>query len=217
MVYPYAKMAVVGITLRQFTQIQARLARKRTCARAPASTDAAPANHAQGKVRRVILGIDPSVRATGYGVILTEKTGPRALAYGTISLRGRDHTRADRLAHIARTLRDVVERHRPEVCVIEGLFYGPNPKTAQAIGEARGAALAIVAEAGIEIFEIAPRRVKLAIVGHGAAHKLAVAKMVQRMLNLSATPEPDAADALALALAFAQEQKGFGPSTLKRI
>ncbi len=68
----------------------------------------------------------------------------------------------------------------------------------------RGAALAAVAESGIEIYEIATRKVKLAIVGYGAAQKVAVAKMVQRMLGLSELPAPDAADALALALAHAQ-------------
>ena len=73
------------------------------------------------------------------------------------------------------------------------------------MGEARGAALAAIAEAGLDIYEIATRKVKQAIVGYGAAQKLAVAKMVQRMLHLAELPAPDAADALALALAHAQE------------
>ena len=77
------------------------------------------------------------------------------------------------------------------------------------MGEARGAALAVVAEAGLEIFEIATRKVKQAIVGYGAAQKSAVAKMVQRMLNLPKPPAPDAADALALALAHAQENSRY--------
>jgi crossover junction endodeoxyribonuclease RuvC len=75
------------------------------------------------------------------------------------------------------------------------------------MGEARGASLVPVAEAGLEVYEIAPRKVKQAIVGYGAAQKFAVAKMVQRMLQLAAPPAPDAADALALALAFAQESR----------
>ena len=74
------------------------------------------------------------------------------------------------------------------------------------MGEARGAALAVLAEAGLDIFEIAPRKVKQAIVGYGAAQKLAVAKMVQRMLSLPELPASDAADALALALAHSQTQ-----------
>jgi crossover junction endodeoxyribonuclease RuvC len=103
------------------------------------------------------------------------------------------------------------------VCVIEGLFYAQNLQTALVMGEARGAALAAVAEAGLDIFEIAPRKVKQAIVGYGAAQKFAVAKMVQRVLRLPALPAPDAADALALALTHAQEQSRYSLSTPKRI
>ena len=85
------------------------------------------------------------------------------------------------------------------------------------MGEARGAALAVIAEALVPIFEIAPRKVKLAVVGHGGAQKIAVAKMVQRMLDLAETPEPDAADALALALAFAQETGRHSLTPPKRV
>jgi len=91
--------------------------------------------------------------------------------------------------------------------VVEGLFYAQNLQTALIMGEARGAALAAVAEAGVPIYEIAARKVKQAIVGYGAAQKTAVARMVQRMLQLNEVPEPDAADALALALAFAHETR----------
>jgi len=105
----------------------------------------------------------------------------------------------------------------PEICVVEGLFFAQNLKTAIIMGEARGAALAAVAETGVDIFEIATRKVKQAIVGYGAAQKIAVAKMVQRMLNLAELPAPDAADALALALAHAQENSRHGLSQPKKI
>lgn len=85
------------------------------------------------------------------------------------------------------------------------------------MGEARGAAIAAIAENGIEIFEIAPRKVKQAVVGYGAAQKSAVAKMVQRLLNLEKPPAPDAADALALALAHARENSRYHFSPAKRI
>jgi crossover junction endodeoxyribonuclease RuvC len=85
------------------------------------------------------------------------------------------------------------------------------------MGEARGASLVSAGEAGLEIFEIATRKVKLAIVGYGAAQKLAVAKMIQRLLHLSEPPAPDAADALALALTHVQEQGRYGLSTPKRV
>ena len=85
------------------------------------------------------------------------------------------------------------------------------------MGEARGASLVAVAEAGLDIYEIAPRKVKQAIVGYGAAQKLAVAKMVQRMLGLAEMPAPDAADALALALTHAQESGRFALTAPKKI
>jgi crossover junction endodeoxyribonuclease RuvC len=101
--------------------------------------------------------------------------------------------------------------------VVEGLFYAQNLQTALIMGEARGAALSAIAEAGLEIYELAPRKVKQAIVGYGAAQKLAVAKMVQRMLRLPEPPAPDAADALALALTHAQEQGRYSFQAAKRI
>lgn len=165
---------------------------------------------------QIILGVDPSLRGTGFGVIRLAKPHPQTLAQGTISCPASwEHSRC--LVKTAQALREAIKRHRPSVCVIEGLFYAQNLKTALTMGEARGAALMSVAEAGLEIYEIAPRKVKQAIVGYGAAQKLAVAKMVQRMLGLSATPEPDAADALALALAYAQGNSRYSLTPLKRI
>jgi crossover junction endodeoxyribonuclease RuvC len=100
---------------------------------------------------------------------------------------------------------------------VEGLFYAQNLQTAIMMGQARGASLVAAAEAGLEIFEIAPRKVKHAIVGYGAAQKEAVARMVQRLLRLPELPPPDAADALALALAHAQEQGRYALSPVKRV
>jgi crossover junction endodeoxyribonuclease RuvC len=162
------------------------------------------------------LGVDPSLRGTGYGVIQTGKPNPLVLAQGTIAC-PKDWERSRCLARISQTLREVVKRFKPDICVVEGLFFAQNIKTAIIMGEARGAALAAVAEAGLDIFEIAPRKVKQAIVGYGAAQKIAVAKMVQRMLNLAELPAPDAADALALALALAQENSRHGLNAPKKI
>lgn len=150
-----------------------------------------------------MLGIDPSLRGTGYGIIRLGSASPKAVTFGTIKA-PRSWPQSRCLAQIAMRVRDLVREHQPSVCVMEGLFFAQNLKTALLMGEARGAALAAVAEAGLDIFEIAPRRMKLAIVGYGAAQKNAVARMVQRMLGLENLPEPDAADALALALALAQ-------------
>jgi len=168
------------------------------------------------RIMQTILGVDPSLRGTGYGVIRTGKPNPVALAQGTISC-PKDWERSRCLAKISQTLRDVLLAYSPEVCVMEGLFFAQNLKTAIVMGEARGAAMATIAEAGLDIYEIATRKVKQAIVGHGAAQKLAVAKMVQRMLNLAELPAPDAADALALALAHAQENSRYNFSPPKNI
>jgi crossover junction endodeoxyribonuclease RuvC len=156
-------------------------------------------------VGSVVLGVDPSLRGTGYGVIRLGRPVPAALALGTIRCPAR-WARSRCLAFIAATLRDIIQRHAPTICVVEGLFHAQNLQTAILMGEARGAALVAAAEAGLEIFEMAPRKVKQAIVGFGGAQKSAVARMVQRLLDLPDLPESDAADALALALAHAQEQ-----------
>jgi len=118
---------------------------------------------------------------------------------------------------ISKTLREVIAAHRPTVCAIEGLFFAQNPKTALIMGEARGAAMAAIAESGLEIFEIAPRKVKQSIVGHGNAQKIAVAKMVQRMLALDELPAPDAADALALALTYWHLNKRFAINPTQKL
>ena len=164
----------------------------------------------------VILGIDPSLRGTGFGVIRLGKPHPVALEHGTISCPvGWPRSRC--LARISETLRDVLREHQPTACVVEGIFYAQNLQTAIIMGEAGGAALATLAGSGVEIYEIATRKVKQAIVGYGAAQKSAVAKMVQRMLQLKALPSPDAADALALALAHAQERSRYSLTPAKRI
>ncbi len=200
----------MAITPRQFEQIQARLG--------GAKHKPVPvfSGHARAGLNQVIIGVDPSLRGTGYGVIQLAKPNPRALAHGTIACpAGWERSRC--LAKISQTLRDVVAKYRPTVCAIEGLFYAQNLQTALIMGEARGAALAALAEAGLDIFEIAPRKVKQAIVGYGAAQKLAVSKMVQRLLQLAEPPSPDAADALALALAHAQDSRRMFGAGAKKI
>jgi crossover junction endodeoxyribonuclease RuvC len=202
----------VGFTPQQFEQMKSRVSGgRRAVAPVFAASLRAPAND-----HPIILGVDPSMRGTGFGVIRVAKPHPQTLAQGTIACpAGWEHSRC--LVKIAQTLRDVVKRHRPTVCVVEGLFYAQNLQTAMLMGEARGAAMATAAEAGLDIYEIAPRKVKQAMVGYGAAQKMAVAKMVQRLLNLAEPPAPDAADALALALAHAQENGRYGLNAPRKI
>ena len=165
---------------------------------------------------QIILGIDPSLRGTGYGIIRLGKPHPTVLGHGTIKCpAGWERSRC--LVQILQTIREKAAAYKPTACAIEGLFYAQNLQTALIMGEARGASLAAAAEAGLAIFEIAPRKVKQAIVGYGAAQKLAVAKMVQRMLQMPEPPAPDAADALALALAFAHETSRYNFAAPKQI
>ena len=202
----------MSVTSRQFEQLQARLSGARRAAQPVFESSLRPA--AAG--RQIIIGIDPSLRGTGFGVIKMARPQPVALAHGTIACPpGWEHSRC--LLKIMQTLREITAQYRPTVCAIEGLFYAQNLQTALTLGEARGAALAAMAEAGLDIFEIAPRKVKQAVVGYGAAHKEAVAKMVQRLLHLSALPAPDAADALAIALAHAQDTSRYSLTAPKRI
>jgi crossover junction endodeoxyribonuclease RuvC len=165
---------------------------------------------------KIILGVDPSLRGTGFGIIQIAKPFPETLAHGTISC-PQNWERSRCLAKISQTLREEIKKYQPTVCVVEGLFFAQNLRTAIIMGEARGAAMAAMAEAGLDIHEIATRKVKLAIVGYGAAQKFAVAKMVQRMLQLKELPAPDAADALALALTHARENSRYNLSPLKKI
>jgi crossover junction endodeoxyribonuclease RuvC len=202
----------MGITPQQFKQLQDRVGGKRRAA-APVFENTAPVRAGS---HQIILGLDPSLRGTGYGVIRLAKPFPQTLTHGTISCPA-NWERSRCLVKIVQTLREVLKEHQPAVCVVEGLFYAQNLQTALIMGEARGAALSAVAEAGLEIYEVAPRKVKQAIVGYGAAQKLAVAKMVQRMLHLTEQPAPDAADALALALTQAQEQGRYSLQAPKRV
>ena len=202
----------MGITPHQFKRMEERLRRPERAV-APVL---APSVRLNRNPHQVILGLDPSLRGTGYGVIRLAKPHPQTLVHGTISCPPAwEHSRC--LVRIVQSLREVLKQHHPTVCVVEGLFYAQNLQTAIVMGAARGAALAAIAEAGLEIYEIAPRKVKQAIVGYGAAQKIAVAKMVQRLLHLAEPPAPDAADALALALTHAQEHGRYNLEPRKRI
>ena len=202
----------MGVTPQQFQQMQERVARPRRVA-APVLHSTVPARRA---AHAVIFGLDPSLRGTGFGIIRLAKPVPETLAHGTIHCPPAwESSRC--LARIAQVVRELLKQYEPGVCVVEALFYAQNLQTALVMGEARGAALAPVAEAGLEIYELAPRKVKQAIVGYGAAQKLAVAKMVQRMLRLPEAPAPDAADALALALAHAREANRYSLNPPRRI
>ncbi len=148
----------------------------------------------------VILGIDPGVADTGWGVIRSRGSTLSLVDSGCIKTpRGQEH--AQRLGTIYRTITRILVRHRPTRAAVERLFFSRNVKTALAVGEARGVVLLALGQRGVPYVEPTPVAVKQAVTGWGGAEKLQVQKMVKRLLHLSAIPDSDdTADALAVAL-----------------
>lgn len=152
--------------------------------------------------RRKVLGIDPGLTTTGFGVVEANAAGRDAvaIAMGTIRTRPRD-ARADRLAQIAERVGELIEEHCPDEVAIEQHFVAENVRSAMAIGEARAAVMVAAASRGLPVYEYAPAAVKEAVAGHGGAPKEQVQQMVMAQLNLSEEPSPlDVSDALAIAL-----------------
>jgi crossover junction endodeoxyribonuclease RuvC len=178
----------------------------------PGAADAAPASTARRpgaststsprpSVPYRVLGLDPGSRATGYGVIEIGAEGPRYLASGTVRAAGTDF--AARLREIYVGVAAVVDTYRPDEIAIEKVFVNRNVDSALKLGQARGAALAATFADPVPVAEYAPREVKLAVVGTGAAEKGQVQKMVTVLLGLEGRLAADAADALAVALCHA--------------
>jgi crossover junction endodeoxyribonuclease RuvC len=146
----------------------------------------------------IVLGIDPGLKNTGWGVIEQQGSRLRCLAYGCI-VTSAEMPVADRLAEINTTIAEVIVRYAPEAVAVESVYFSNNARTAFATGQARGAAL--LAAAGLEVGEYGPGEVKLAVVGCGEADKRQVQYMVRSILGLPSEPQPDhAADALATAI-----------------
>lgn len=151
----------------------------------------------------IILGIDPGLAHTGWGVVQQAGSQLSCVAYGCVATSSRDALAA-RLAKINEQIAAVIAKYQPTALGIESVWFGENTSSAFATGQARGAAL--VACAGLEVAEFTPRQIKLAIVGTGTAEKEQVQFMVQKLLGLPAPPEPDhAADALAAAICFTSQ------------
>jgi crossover junction endodeoxyribonuclease RuvC len=145
------------------------------------------------------LGIDPGLSRCGYGAVVRERAGLRAVAAGVIRTPPGDPLPL-RLAALAAELRALVIELRPDVVAVERVLFQANVRTAMSVGQASGLALVVAARAGIPVTQYSPNEVKLAVTGDGRADKLAVQTMVARLLSLRDVPKPaDAADALALA------------------
>lgn len=147
-----------------------------------------------------VLGLDPSLVRTGWGVVEGRGSSFRCLGYGCVPTRAGEPL-ADRLERIYLELREVVARYAPEAAGVETVFTAKNAKVAILLGHARGVAVLAARRAGVPVFEYAPRDIKMSVTGRGGAAKEQVAFMVQRILGLDAPVEPDdASDALAAAI-----------------
>ena len=152
----------------------------------------------------IILGIDPGSRFTGYGIIQSEKSQLNYLDSGCIKLGNSPFS--ERLEKIFTRLQTLLAQYKPTEAAIEQVFFHVNPNAALKLGQARGAAIVAAAVAKLPVNEYSARQVKQSVVGYGAANKQQVQQMVRMLLNLTSTPQIDAADALAVALCHAQSK-----------
>lgn len=154
------------------------------------------------KNNRTILGIDPGLAHTGWGVIAQNGPVLTCVAYGCVETKP-THELAQRLAKIYEQTSAVIARFLPQCLAIETVWFGQNVTAAFATGQARGAALVAAAQAGLSVGEFTPTQIKTSVVGSGVADKFQVQYMVQKLLKLEKLPQPDhAADALAAAICY---------------
>jgi len=151
-----------------------------------------------------ILGIDPGSRATGYGIIAKRGNRLYYVTCGIIRL-GDKYSFSDRLKIIFDGLCEVIATHKPAIAAVEDVFVAANPRTALKLGHARGVAVLAALHNGLPVHDYTPRMVKQAVVGYGNADKNQVQQMVRVLLQLSAAPGSDAADALAVAMCHANQ------------
>jgi crossover junction endodeoxyribonuclease RuvC len=149
-----------------------------------------------------VLGLDPGLRITGWGIVDSEGARLRHVANGRVTSDG-DRTTAERLLQLYEGLRAVIEEFRPDTAAVEETFVTKNPASTLKLGIARGMALLVPAQAGLPVAEYAANAIKKSVVGVGHAGKEQVQMMVQRLLPGVQLSGPDAADALAVAICHA--------------
>jgi crossover junction endodeoxyribonuclease RuvC len=154
----------------------------------------------------VILGIDPGLQRTGWGIIACEGARISWVAHGVVAP-PTTAALADRLGFLVQGILDVIETYRPSEAAVEEVFMAKNAQSALLLGHARGATLAILSQNQVAVSEYATRRIKKALVGTGSAEKDQVAFMVRRLLPQSGSVTADAADALAAAICHAAERR----------
>lgn len=149
-----------------------------------------------------ILGIDPGLRTTGFGII--DKQGGKLAYVASGTIRTADHADLpQRLSTILSGVSEVIRTYAPDCAAVEKVFVNVNPQSTLLLGQARGAAICALVGAGLKVSEYTALQVKQAVVGHGKAQKQQVQDMVQRLLLLPGMPGADAADALGVAICHA--------------
>ena len=155
-----------------------------------------------------ILGIDPGLRVTGFGVV--DKNGSRLTYVTSGRIRTPDGDLAPRLKVILDGLAEVIAEQRPAQVALEKVFVNVNPSSTLLLGQARGTAICAAVLHGLPVAEYTALQVKQAVVGNGHAQKRQVQDMVRRLLRLAGEPSADAADALACAICHAHGGQGYG-------
>ena len=163
-----------------------------------------------------ILGIDPSLRSTGFGLIEVSGRQMTALCHGYI--KNKPSLLPSRcLVCIGDTVASLIDKHKPDVVAVEGLVYVQNTRIGFTLGQVRGAVIFAAAARGLPIYEYAPRRVKQSVTGLGGAGKTQVGNMIKALLGLKEAPQADAADALAIAICHAESCRGAQINPPKQI
>jgi crossover junction endodeoxyribonuclease RuvC len=155
----------------------------------------------------IILGVDPGIARTGWGIIVRSGNNTKSLDHGCIDTQaGLPIER--RLQILCSDITRIIKKHKPQALGIEDLFFNTNAKTALIVGQARGAIIVTAANLGLDVFSYTPLQVKTAITGYGRAEKDQMGKMVKMLLGLNTIPKPDdTVDALACALTCAYSYK----------
>ena len=155
-----------------------------------------------GEARLIVLGLDPGLGTTGWGLIRADGNRLSHIANGELKTSA-SAPLPERLANLADQLETLLEQHRPDVAAVEEVFVNKNPQSTLKLGQARGVVLMCAARRGIAVGEYSPSLVKKAVVGTGGAEKVQVHAMVGRLLPGASIAGPDAADALAVAITHA--------------
>lgn len=155
----------------------------------------------------IVLGIDPGSCVMGYGVISYQDAHTRYLSSGCIRISG---VLSEKLSQIFSGISEIMREFKPQEVGVESVFMHRNPQSALKLGQARGVAIVAASLLGAAISEYSARQIKQAVVGYGAAEKEQVQHMVCELLQLSARPQSDAADALAVALCHVHSTQGIG-------